>query len=109
MHIYIDETGDTGFKLDRGSSYLFGISLVIFHDPKEIEKTVRAIKKLEKRIHFPANAEWKFTKTKSIWRKEFLRTIANFNFDIRTVVMVKNKICAFGAKGFKESGVQGFE
>lgn len=92
MHIYIDETGDTGFKLAKGSSKIFAITLIIFKDPGEIEKTVKAIKKMEERIRFPQKAEWHFSKVKPAWRKEFLKTLLPYDFEIKTVIMNKKNI-----------------
>lgn len=92
MHIYIDETGDTGFKLDKGSSHIFCITLLIFNDNKEIEKMAKAIKRLQEKLHFHSNDEWKFSKTASKFRLEFLQTINNFNFEVRAVVMIKKNI-----------------
>ena len=34
MHIYIDESGDTGFKLKAGSSRCFVIALLLVDDPR---------------------------------------------------------------------------
>ena len=92
LHIYIDETGDTGFKLDKGSSKIFAITLIIFKDPKEIEKTVKAIRNMEERIRYPEKAEWHFSKVKPTWRKEFLKALLPYDFEIRTVIMNKENI-----------------
>ncbi len=92
MHIYIDETGDTGFKLDQGSSEIFSITLILFKNPKEIEKAVNAIKTLEKRLGFSKDTEWKFSKTAPKNRIEFLKTVCAFDFEIRAVVMIKKNI-----------------
>lgn len=103
MHIYIDETGDTGFKLDKGSSHIFCITLLIFNDHKEIERMSKAIKRLEESLHFHSYTEWKFSKTAPAYRVEFLKTIANFNFEIRAVVMIKKHIDGPRLKTDKDS------
>lgn len=92
MHIYIDETGDTGFKLQKGSSQIFSITMIIFHDPGEIEKICHAVGKLQKKYKFNKNQEWKFTKTSPARRIEFLKTISPFDFRIQSVVMMKKNI-----------------
>ncbi len=43
MLIFIDDSGDTGIKFDRGSSRFFVISLLIFDDNLEAEKMSVAI------------------------------------------------------------------
>ncbi len=35
MLVFIDESGDTGLKIDKGSSKYFVIALVIFEDHEE--------------------------------------------------------------------------
>jgi hypothetical protein len=42
MLVFIDDSGDPGFKLDRGSTPFFVIALVIFED--ELEATKRRSK-----------------------------------------------------------------
>jgi hypothetical protein len=60
MLVFIDDSGDSGFKLDKGSSAFFVIALVIFDDELEAEKTAIAIKGLKRDLGFPDNLEFKF-------------------------------------------------
>ena len=46
MLVFIDDSGDPGFKLAKGSSAIFVISCVIFDDELEAEKTSVAIKEV---------------------------------------------------------------
>lgn len=39
MLVFIDDSGDPGFKLQKGSSLIFVIGCVIFDDELEAEKT----------------------------------------------------------------------
>ena len=48
MLIFIDDSGDPGFKLDKGSSAFFVIALIIFDDELEAEKVALAIKELRR-------------------------------------------------------------
>ncbi len=52
MHVFIDDSGDPGFKLNKGSSSHFVIAMVIFDDELEIEKTAVAIKELKRKLKF---------------------------------------------------------
>jgi hypothetical protein len=92
LHIFIDETGDTGFKLKKGSSDIFSITLIIFKNPLEIEKVTKSIKSLEDRLGFSQKSEWKFSKTAPKYRIEFLKTVCVYDFEIRAVVMIKKNI-----------------
>lgn len=53
MLVFIDDSGDPGFKINRGSSRYFVIALVIFKDELEAEKTAVAIKELRRSFKFP--------------------------------------------------------
>jgi hypothetical protein len=44
MLVFIDDSGDPGFKIGKGSTSHFIISMVIFADELEAEKTAVAIK-----------------------------------------------------------------
>ena len=52
MLVFIDDSGDPGFKFDRGSSRFFVIVLLIFNDELEAEKTAIAIKELRRSLKF---------------------------------------------------------
>jgi len=39
MIVFIDDSGDPGFKIMRGSSAVFVLAFVIFNDELEAEKT----------------------------------------------------------------------
>ena len=56
MLVFLDDSGDPGFKLDKGSTKYFIIAMVIFDDDLEAEKTARAKSIIEKRIE----DEWSF-------------------------------------------------
>lgn len=92
MLVFVDDSGDAGFKLDRGSSRFFVIALVIFDDDLEAEKMAVAIKELRRNLGFPENMEFKFFKSKHSVREKFLQTIGPFQFRIRCLVVDKQKI-----------------
>ncbi len=60
MLIFIDESGDAGFKFNSGSTNYFVISAVIFSDNLEAVRTVVAIKDLKCRLGFSRTTEFKF-------------------------------------------------
>ena len=48
MLVFIDDSGDPGFKIEKGSSTHFVIAMVCFDDTLEAEKTTVAIKELKR-------------------------------------------------------------
>jgi len=72
MLVFIDDSGDAGFKLDKGSSSFFVISAVIFDDELEAEKTAIAIKELRRELGFSDQTEFKFNGCRKEVRLKFL-------------------------------------
>jgi len=92
MLIFIDESGDAGFKVEKGSSSHFVIALVIFDDELEAEETSLKIKKLRRDLNKSSKFEFKFNKCNKELRLLFLNTIKNCKFRIRAIVFAKDKI-----------------
>lgn len=103
MLVFIDDSGDPGFKLDRGSSRFFVIALIIFKDELEAEKTAVAIKELRRSLKFPDYMEFKFHKSSDKVKEEFLGTIKSFDFSIRCLVVDKTLIRSEELKNNKNS------
>lgn len=103
MIIFIDDSGDPGFKFDRGSTSHFVIAMVIFDDPLEAEKTALAIKQLRRDLGFSDDSEFKFFKTQKRFRVQFLETISPFNFNIRALVVDKKNIYSSELRNNKNS------
>jgi len=92
MLVFIDDSGDPGFKIEKGSTPVFVIACVIFDDELEAEKTAVAIKELRRRLKKSENFEFKFNKANRRFRLKFLNLAVHFKFRIRAIVFVKNKI-----------------
>lgn len=103
MLVFIDDSGDPGFKLDKGSTSHFIIAMVIFDDELEAEKTAVAIKELKREIGFREQTEFRFFKTRRDFRIKFLKTINKFNFRIRCLVVDKSVIHSKELKNNKNS------
>lgn len=92
MLVFIDDSGDAGFNLEKGSSRIFVIALVIFDDELVAEEVALEIKKLRRELKFPESVEFKFNKSRRAIREKFLNRIKNFNFKIRCLVIDKSLI-----------------
>ena len=103
MLVFIDDSGDPGFKLDKGSSKFFIISLVIFFDNLEAEKTAVAIKEFRRSLGFSDQSEFKFYKSRREVREKFLQTVNKFDFRIRSLVVDKKLIRSDHFKSNKNS------
>lgn len=102
MLVFIDDSGDPGFKFQKGSSKCFVIALVIFDDPLETEKTSLAIKELRRKLKLSDYYEFKFNKMNKKFRDAFIETVRNFSFRIRAVVVRKEVIYSPRLRNYKE-------
>lgn len=103
MLVFIDDSGDPGFKLDKGSTSHFIIAMVVFDDELEAEKTAVAIKELKRKIGFREQTEFRFFKTRRDFRIKFLKVVNKFNFRIRCLVVDKSLIYSNELKNNKNS------
>lgn len=103
MLIFIDDSGDPGFKVEKGSSAVFIIALVIFDDPLDAEETALKIKRLKQSMKLSDNFEFRFNKCRKEFRCKFLSTIADSRFRIRAIVMRKDRIYGKELRRSRES------
>jgi hypothetical protein len=92
MIIFIDESGDPGFKIQKGSSKFFIVGLVIFDDDLDAEELAVKIKRLKKDLKKSNKFEFKFNKCSRDYRLKFFETVKNGIFRIRAIVVDKTKI-----------------
>lgn len=92
MLIFIDDSGDPGFKLGKGSSDIFVVAMVIFHDDLTAEETALCIKKLRRELRVSDRFEFKFNKASPQWRMKFLISVRQYQFEVRAIVVEKAKI-----------------
>lgn len=101
--VFIDDSGDPGFKLKQGSSIFFVISAIIFTDDLEAEKVAVEIKKLRRELGFSDNMEFKFNKCKKDTRIKFLEVVRPFSFKIRSIIFDKRLIRSDELKDNRDS------
>jgi len=89
----MDESGDQGFKFDRGSSRFFVLCLVVFENPKDAEETSTKINLLKQKLKLPPTFEFKFsTGTTNKVKEKFFSSVKMTNFFYRAVVIDKKKL-----------------
>jgi hypothetical protein len=103
MLVFLDDSGDPGFKVGKGSSPCFVIALVIFDDTLEAEKCAVAIKELRRNLGYGDAHEFRFNKCSKIDRLAFLARVSPFKFRIRAILMRKSRIYGRELRRSKES------
>lgn len=100
MLVFIDESGDAGFKIDRGSSLYFIVTLVLFTDKEEALKADDHISEIRKQLGLHSDFEFHFHKTSRKFSTHFLLEICKFDFRYLSIVINKSHI---NAKDFHSS------
>ena len=91
-YIFLDDSGDPGFRLNKGSSQVFVIAMVIFDDNLEAEKTSLAIKQLRRKLKVSDLYEFKFNKTNIKFRTKFFNAVKDYKFRVRAIAVKKESI-----------------
>lgn len=92
MIIFIDESGDSGFKIEKGSSAYLIISLIVFYTEKDRQNTVEKISMYKKRIKYPSSYEFKFSKTKKSIIVGFLKSTSRCQYSIKSIIVDKKEL-----------------
>lgn len=101
MLVFIDELGDPGFKVSKGSSPVFTAALVAFRDRSQAAPTEAAIARLAGRLRI--QPEFKFNKCRPEVRDAFFNAVAPFDFCVRAIVVQKEKIYSVHLRTKKEA------
>lgn len=96
MLILIDESGDAGFKVAKGSTSHFVVAMVIFRDLKQAELASAAIGEARERLR--VKPEFKFNKSANVVRDGFFEAVRPFQFAVRALVVDKARIYSEGLR-----------
>ena len=108
MIIFIDESGDPGFKTKRGSSKYFVLSCLIFNDEKEIIEMNETIIQYRRAHKIPDKYEFKFNKLNKEDRCSFLRYVKNNKFTIAILVADKETVLSKSACALRDLNYEYF-
>ena len=86
MFVYLDESGDTGFRFEHGSSRYFVLTLLLVDDPIPFQT---AVDELRERLGFAPRNEFKFYRSSEEVRWAFLQMLRRQSFTARLLVIDK--------------------
>ena len=102
MLVFVDESGDSGLKLGKGSSEFFVLTLVIFTENEAANTSDLAVDTIRTILNLSDRTEFKFNKLNDKGRRHFLSSVSNHEFTYYSVVINKAKLTGKGFS-FKES------
>ena len=100
MLVFVDESGDAGRKLDRGSSQYFTVVLVSFNEREEATACDQRIGLLRHELGLPEDFEFHFRHNSHRVRLAFLEAILPYNFFYHAFVLNKDPGKLYG-RGFQ--------
>lgn len=92
MLVFIDESGDAGFKFDSGSTRFLVLTAVIFDDELDAEDAGIKIKLLRRELGKSEHFEFHFNNLHDSIRLRFLSCVEGCNFRVRALVIDKTLI-----------------
>jgi hypothetical protein len=101
MLVFIDESGDPGFKLDKGSTPVFVVAMIIFADGRAAEQTERVIRDAQARLR--VKPEFKFGKASDQVRDGFFAAVRGCPFAVRAIVVRKDVVRSPNLRTDKEN------
>lgn len=101
MLAFIDESGDPGFKIEKGSSPIFVTSMVLFDQNTEAERATKVISKL--RVELGVKPEFKFNKCRSDYRDMFFQSLEGISFKCRFLIVDKSVVYSPHLRTTKDS------
>lgn len=106
MLVFIDESGDSGFKLDRGSTPVFAVALAAFASRDEALRTDAIIRQALRDLR--VKPEFKFSKAHENVRDGFFEAVRGCEFRVRALVVQKELIHSGRLRSRKEEFYQFF-
>ncbi len=100
MLVFIDESGDPGFKLDRGSTPIFAAAMVVFNDKAAALHAEGVIRRAL--VELRAYPEFKFNRCRDEVRDGFFAAVAECSFSARAIVVRKDMIHSDRLRAEKE-------
>jgi len=93
--LWLDESGDSGFKFALGSSQNFVITLVYLESDNFAEEVVKIrnkIDQLKEKFSLTIDYEFKFSRCKDTLKREFLKEILKFPIRYKAIVVNKKQL-----------------
>lgn len=93
-NFWIDESGDAGFKFDKGSSRVLVIVMIYSTDSDIVNGVENIVNELKSDLHLTKDYEFKFSRCKDKFRKAFFQKMRDLTIQYKAIVVDKKEIAA---------------
>lgn len=92
--IWLDESGDGGFRFEQGSSKYFVASLIYLDNDVEekIAEVQREVDQIRERFSLTVDYEFKFSRCRDLLKQEFLKELLKFPIKYKVIAVNKEKL-----------------
>ena len=80
MLVFIDDSGDPGFKFDQGSTRHFVIACCVFTSPEAAENVANDVRSFKSNMGWVNKSELKFSQTRKDINLEFINKFCSKDF-----------------------------
>jgi len=87
VHVYLDESGDLGFRL--GGTKYFTIAFVIVRNPIPFRRCVKAVKI---KHHIPREVELKGSTTREVIKRDLLSRFLKLDMEVHAITVKKENV-----------------
>lgn len=87
--LWIDESGDCGFKFDRGSSRFLLITAIYLIGENKINNIEEMVSELKTKLKLTKDYEFKFSRCKNEFKKEFFEIIVKLPLQYKAIIVDK--------------------
>lgn len=94
MHVFVDESGDMGFKFEHGSSKYYSLVAIVFPDTLSADDAREKIRRYRVDLGWKPTHEFKFNRTDVETRLDFLSIAKTMNFEYHGFVLNKPMLFA---------------
>ncbi|MBN3037200.1 MAG: DUF3800 domain-containing protein [Candidatus Diapherotrites archaeon] len=91
LHIFLDESGDTGFK-KSGSSKFFVITILLTRDELGIKRAVKRVRQRKLKKKMKQLPEIKANNSSDTTRRRFLTDLAGLDIDVLSIILSKDTV-----------------
>lgn len=89
MYVFVDDSGDPGFKFGQGSSNFLVIACCVFASPLEVDLASKHVATLKRKLNANNDFELKFHKSRFETKIILLESLGKIDFFVRVLIVDK--------------------